>query len=290
MEWRDRTGKIVPGNDTESSMLKFLYGTSFGRAITWILVKPWVSKSAGRLLDHRISAIAIPGFLKNSHIDMKEYEQRKYHSFNDFFTRKVLEEKRPIDRERSHLIAPCDSKLTVYPITEDAKFQVKNTWYTMESLLQDGDLAKKYQGGVFLLFRLTVDDYHRYCYPITGKKSVNRHIPGVYYTVNPIANDFYPIYKENTREYTLLKGDGICGMLMMEVGATMVGRIVNEHQEGKILRGQEKGRFEFGGSTVILCIPKDQVQIDPLFWEHTRRDVETVVKMGEKIGTIVKSV
>lgn len=235
-------------------------------------------------MDSKVSALAIKPFLKNSHIDMDEYEQRKFRSFNDFFTRRIRKGKRPIDMEPSHLIAPCDSKLSVFPITTAARFCIKNTEYTMESLLKDKSLAKRYEGGIFLLFRLTVGDYHRYSYADSGKKGENIHIDGIYHTVDPIANDHYPIYKENTREYTILESDCFGSMLMMEVGATMVGRIVNYHGAGSVQRGQEKGRFEFGGSTLVICLEKGKAIIDADIVHNTENGIETVVKLGQKIG------
>lgn len=286
MEWRDREGNLVPGDDGQDKLLKFIYGTTLGRIIVSFLINPWVSNLAGRIMDSKVSALAIKPFLKNSHIDMDEYEQRKFRSFNDFFTRRIREGKRPIDMEPSHLIAPCDSKLSVYPITTAARFCIKNTEYTMESLLKDKSLAKRYEGGIFLLFRLTVGDYHRYSYADSGKKGENIHIDGIYHTVNPIANDHYPIYKENTREYTILESDCFGSMLMMEVGATMVGRIVNYHGAGSVQRGQEKGRFEFGGSTLVICLEKGKAIIDADIVHNTENGIETVVKLGQKIGIV----
>ena len=103
---------------------------------------------------------------------------------------------------------------------------------------------------------------------------------------NYVANDHYPIYKENTREYTILDSENFGPMLLMEVGATMVGRIVNYHGACSVQRGQEKGRFEFGGSTVIVCLEKDRVILDEDLVRNTREGIETVVKLGEKIGTL----
>lgn len=286
MEWRDREGNLVPGDDGQDKLLKFLYGTTLGRIIVSFLINPWVSILAGRIMDSKVSALAIKPFLKNSHINMDEYEQRKFRSFNDFFTRRIREGKRSIDMEPSHLIAPCDSKLSVYPITTAARFCIKNTEYTMESLLKDKSLAKRYEGGIFLLFRLTAGDYHRYSYADSGKKGENIHIDGIYHTVNPIANDHYPIYKENTREYTILESDCFGSMLMMEVGATMVGRIVNYHGAGSVQRGQEKGRFEFGGSTLVICLEKGKAIIDADIVHNTENGIETVVKLGQKIGIV----
>ena len=284
MEWLDRKGNIVPGNDTESRFIKFLYETKLGQLICSILIKKWVSELAGKIMDMKISCIAIHPFLKNSNINMNEYEQVKFKSFNDFFTRKIKKECRPIDMDEKHLISPCDCKFSVYDIKEDSTFMIKNTNYTLESLLQNKELAEVYKDGTFLLFRLTVDDYHRYAYIDSGMKTKNVYIPGVYYTVNPIANDHKQIYKENSREYTIIENETFGKILMMEVGATMVGRIVNYDQECVVTRGQEKGRFEFGGSTIIVCIEKDKIIIDDDLVKNTKQGNETVLKLGEKIG------
>ena len=129
-----------------------------------------------------------------------------------------------------------------------------------------------------------MDDYHRYCYIADGEKTANIHIPGVLHTVNPIANDVYPIYVQNSREYSLLRTDTFGDVLMMEVGALLVGKIVNHHEASSVRRGQEKGYFQFGGSTVVLLLEKDRVQLDEDIITNSRENCETIVKMGEKIG------
>ena len=88
-------------------------------------------------------------------------------------------------------------------------------------------LAEHFKDGYLWVFRLSVDDYHRYIYVDNGRESVRRRIPGILHTVNPVANDVCPIYKENTREYSLLKSEHFGTLLMMEVGALMVGKIEN---------------------------------------------------------------
>ena len=113
-------------------------------------------------------------------------------------------EERPIDGRKEVLISPCDGKVTVCPIQRDGLFLIKQTQYTVRSLLKDEKLAKRYEGGTAYIIRLTVDDYHRYCYVADGVKSAQRKIRGVFHTVNPVANDYAPIYKMNTREYCLV--------------------------------------------------------------------------------------
>ena len=105
------------------------------------------------------------------------------------------------------------------------------------------------------------------------------------HTVNPIANDVYPIYVQNSREYSLLHTDTFGDVRMMEVGALLVGKIVNHHGEAQVQRGQEKGYFQFGGSTVVLLLEKDRVQLDADIIANSRENCETIVKMGENIGT-----
>lgn len=286
MEWRDRAGNLVPGEDGQDLLLESLYGTPAGCMIVSVLIRPWVSRIAGKLMDSGASRLVIPAFLKKSRIDMSEYENRRFRSFNDFFTRRILPGKRIIDVDPAHLIAPCDSKLTVYPITADARFQVKKIEYTAAQLLRDPALAERFEGGLFLLFRLTVDDYHRYSYIESGYKGENIHIPGVYHTVNPAASERYPVYRENTREYTLIETQHLGTVLQMEVGATMVGRIVNYLGSGEVARGTEKGRFEFGGSSIVVCLEKDRAVIDGDILRNTEKGIETVVKLGEKIGWV----
>lgn len=287
MAWKTRTGETLPSD--EGGLIEWMYATAPGRVLTGILVKPWVSRTAGRLLDSRISALAIEPFRKKNGIDMSDYEQRKFRSFNDFFTRRLRPDARVVDEIPSHLIAPCDSKLSAYSIGEGSRFFIKGRDYTMEELVKDEALAKRFYGGTLLLFRLTVGDYHRYGCIDSGTLGAVTRIPGVYYTVNPEAGKRVPIYKENTREYALLRTEHFGTVLQMEVGATMVGRIVNDLQCCSVTRGQEKGRFEFGGSTVIVCLPKNAAVIDGDILENTAQDVETIVRFGEKIGTAALS-
>ena len=284
MKYIDREGKITTEDSGQDRLLRWMYTHRAGRLALKVLVLPGVSKAGGWLLDSRISRVLIKPFVKRQGIDLDLYEGREYASYNDFFTRQIKKEHRPIEGDAGTLISPCDGKLSVYPIDGKRRFSIKGTEYTVDSLLRSGRIAGRYRGGYACVFRLTVDDYHRYCYVDDGVKSVNIRIPGVFHTVNPAANEVCPIYKENTREFSLLQSEHFKVVLMMEVGALMVGRITNYHEEGRVRRGEEKGRFEFGGSTVILLFQKDAVKFDRRFLENTENGYETIVKMGERLG------
>ena len=180
-------------------------------------------------------------------------------------------------------MAPADSKLTYYPINDDTILEIKDTKYQLKDLLQDETLAKEYVGGICLVFRLAVDDYHRYSYVDDGQIVFHKKIKGIFHTVNPIANDYYPIYKMNSREYTVIDSNNFGRMIQMEVGAMMVGKIVN-YKHSIATKGEEKGYFEFGGSTVVLILKKDTVKIDDDIINNSSENIETRVLLGQTIG------
>ena len=284
MRQKTRDGILIEGADGQDRLLAALYGNTLGRLLLKPLTAPWLSKAAGWFLSTGASKIFIRSFIKNNNIDMSQFEPVPYESYNDFFSRRIRPEARPVDMDPKHLISPADSKLTALPITETGRFTLKHTEYTVGSLLKNPSLAAAYVGGQALIFRLTVDDYHRYCYAFDGEKGENVTIPGRLHTVNPIANDFFPIYKENAREYTILRTAQFGEVIAMEVGALLVGKIVNHHGPASVRRGQEKGYFRFGGSTVVLLLKKDTAVLDDDILENSRNGIETVVKFGEKIG------
>ncbi len=263
--------------------LKFLYGNRLGVLALRIASSRWIANLMGCYLNSRLSKRGIVKFIKNNGINMSEYEQVKYRSFNDFFTRRIRSECRPFDGEDSSLISPCDAKLTAFHIKEDRLFHIKNIDYTLSELLKNEELAREYYGGICLIFRLTVTDYHRYIFFDSGTAEKPVFIKGRLHTVQPEACERRKVFAENCREYTLLHTNNFGDAIQMEVGAMFVGRITNNGKT-KFERGEEKGYFEFGGSTVILLLKKDVAEIDGEITSNTRELLETVVKCGERIG------
>ena len=284
MRQKTRNGHLIEGVDGQDRLLAALYGCAAGRLLLKPLTAPGLSRLAGRFLSTKLSCVFIKPFIKSNRIDMSQFEPVEYASYNDFFSRRIRPGVRPVDMDPEHLISPADSKLTALPITENGRFTLKHTEYTVGSLLKNPALASEYVDGWALIFRLTVDDYHRYCYAFDAEKGENVVIPGRLHTVNPIANDFFPIYKENAREYTILRTEKFGDVIAMEVGALLVGKIVNHHGAATVRRGQEKGYFQFGGSTVVLLLKKDTAILDEDILENSRNGIETMVKFGEKIG------
>lgn len=285
MDYIDLQGKKVINITKQDRLLSFLYTSIIGRMLLKPLVQPQVSKLAGRYLSSAHSRRLIPGFIEKNGINMDIYEEKEYQSFNDFFTRKIRRDARPIPEDPDVLISPCDCRASVYKIHANTTFSIKNTEYTLRSLLRSPRLAKRFRDGYAYLLRLTVDDYHRYVYAATGRQSANYHIDGTFHTVNPVANDYLPIYKENTREYTVIHSKEFGDVLQMEVGALLVGKISNHTEKGFVTRGDEKGYFEYGGSTIILLTEKDVATPRSDLLTNTAAGYETKVLQGHPLAS-----
>lgn len=264
-------------------LLSFLYNNLMGRIILRIIITKPISVLGGIYMNSRLSKYRIKRFIKKSGIDMSDYPSENYKSFNDFFTRKIKSNKRKINKDNNVLISPCDSKLSVYKIDNKMKLTIKNSIYTVEELLQDRILAKEYKNGTCLVFRLSVDDYHRYHYLDSGKTLLNKKINGVFHTVNPLAFKRYKVFSENSREYTVMDTDNFEKIIQVEVGALMVGKIKNNNKK-VFTRGEEKGYFCFGGSTIVVLFKKDTILVDDQIISNSNASIETKVKLGCVIG------
>lgn len=264
--------------------LKYCYCTRLGRPARSIMTKPFVSALTGAYMDTRFSAGRIDGFVRRNGIDMNDYIDCEYRCFNDFFTRSIKPEARPIDRDPDTLISPCDGYMSAYRISSDSVFSIKDSYYNVEDLVGGSDIAEEYLNGVCLVLRLGVENYHRYCYIDDGFKSRNYHIPGRYHPVQPIVVRRHPVFIQNTREYCVLYTKNFGIVTQIEVGACLVGRICNHQQAGVIRRGEEKGYFSFGGSTIVLLFKEGAVDIPQEVFDATADGKEAMIKYGEAIG------
>ena len=181
---------IDANRDRNDSSVEFLYGTRFGKILLEFILAVKVPKLLGAFLRSPLSRFYIKSFIAKNGIDMsdfKDYEEagfggtKRFKSFNDFFTRKKEASALKVDFEPDHLVSPCDSFLSVYKITEDAKFHIKGFDYSLEdffcserALFKSPELLsqmKAFVGGDCLVFRLCATDYHRFCYFDDGKHS-----------------------------------------------------------------------------------------------------------------------
>ena len=261
--------------------IRFVYGTVLGRLLAkGILCRKFVSDLYGLWQKSPLSRSKVKKFMEEYNISVEDCTEQDFPNFNAFFTRrrKAVED-HTAPRE---LPAIADSKLSALPIDRNSRFTVKGVEYTLPELLEDEILAKRYEGGLCLIFRLAPDDYHRYAFPDRGTAEDTREIPGVLHTVNPIAGSMR-VYRRNSRHYTVLHTEHFGEMIQMEVGALLVGKICN-HGHRSFRKLEEKGYFAYGGSTVILLCRKDRVKIDGDILDYSAKGIETNVHLGERIG------
>lgn len=270
----------------ENIIIRFLYNTGAGRFILKFLINPKISECAGKFLSCRLSKFIVPIYVKKHKINLSEYKNCSFNSFNEFFIREKANVK--IDSLPLNLISPCDGYLSIYKIKADNRYKIKNTEYSVGELLNNEALAERYINGLCFVFRLAPDNYHRYLYIDDGTKSKNQIIKGVLHCVRPVAASKFPVYIQNSREYTVLNTVHFGTVVQVEVGALLVGKIHNHHFDGEFFKGQEKGYFEFGGSTIILLFEQNAVMPDKKIFDNTLKNTETEVKAGEKIAVGMK--
>jgi phosphatidylserine decarboxylase len=264
--------------------LHLLYETTLGRFLLQaVFSRRWYSNLNAVKDKRRSSVRKIQPLVDRFGIDMSDYLQQTYTSYDSFITRKIDPAKRPIASDPDTLIAVADSRVLAYSVTDGGRIPVKQSSYTITELLSDPELAAAYNGGTCLVFRLATDDYHRYCFADDGEVIRTRTIGGVLHSVQPISAERYKAFSQNQREYSVIETANFGTMVVVEVGALLVGKIHN-HDVTSCLRGQEKGYFSLGGSTILLLLQPDIVKIDPDIMEYSLQQIETKVRMGEKVG------
>lgn len=277
-------------NRKESPVLHFLYNTAVGRICLKAVASRTVSKAVGSFMECRLSKPLIKRFVKKNKIELDDFYSDDFKCFNDCFTRRIKDGKRPVSSNADVLVSPCDALLSAYKITPNLRLEVKGTPYLLSELFENASLAEKYSNGVALVFRLCVNHYHRYIYIDDCIKGENYFIPGKLHTVRPVALASIPVFKTNCREYTVMHTVGFGDVTQMEVGALLVGKIKNYHGAGEYKRGNEKGMFLYGGSTVILFLENGVADIDGQYFELTEKGHEAEVVMGQQIGKRVENV
>lgn len=240
------------------------------------------------------SASHISGFIKEFNLpldDLLEPDISKYQTFNEFFSRKLRPGARPLASPENPAVisSAADCRLSVFPtVAESKRLWIKGAHFTIQNLVQDEKLAEVFTDGSLGIFRLAPQDYHRWHCPIGGQLQNVKYIDGTYYTVNPKAvKENLDVYTENARRVLTIQNPIFGTVALVAVGALMVGSISITAPDGLVERGQEMGYFTFGGSTCIVLFQKGRMQWDDDLLEHSDSGIETLVRVGERVGAAV---
>jgi phosphatidylserine decarboxylase len=280
------TGEIKTEKVVGEFWLQWLYNNPVGELSLYAIVRrKFISDWYGKKMDSKESAEKIEDFVKQYNINLDETKKHEFNSFNDFFTRELKPNARKIDTNKQVIISPSDGKIMAYQNIENQDFIIKGYKFNIYDFLNDSSLAKKYKNGALVILRLCPTDYHRFHFPVDGIVEESKKIDGTLYSVSPIAlREKTEIICRNKREYTRIKTIDFGDIILSEVGATMVGSIVNTYKTKTVLKAQEKGYFKFGGSTIVIVFEKDKIKIDEDLLKNSLKVLETEVKMGERIG------
>ena len=271
--------------------LRLFYGPFAKKSgLLKLVTRTGPSRFYGRLMKRPSSAAKIAKFVDKYEVDTDEFEKKvdSFESFNDFFTRKLKANARPIDRDTNTATLPADGRhLGFENISQVGGIYAKGQLLNLETLLANRTLAKKYAQGSVLISRLCPVDYHRFHSPISGVVSTPKLINGPLYSVNPIAlSKNIDILSQNKRILTQIKSDTFGSVLFLQVGATNVGSILHTYKPNEFYeKGQELGAFEFGGSMLITIFEPNTIELAEDLKTYTPQSREVYAKMGTLLGT-----
>ena len=270
--------------------LKLIYDNPFGKLLLWAAVKKsWFSRWYGWRMSQPASKARIRPFIRKYKLDEEEFDSdpEGFRSFNEFFSRKLKPDARPIEQENAVAVFPADGRhLGVQDLSANLGFYVKGQKFDLPMLFQSEELAGRFRKGSLIISRLCPVDYHRFHAPVSGKISEARLINGSLFSVNPIAlRKRLSVFWENKRYLCMIDSDYHGKVAQFIVGATCVGSATFTFSQNQcVKKGEELGYFSFGGSSVLTLFEKDRLRISEDVQQHSQANIETYAKMGEEMG------
>ncbi|CRK84220.1 phosphatidylserine decarboxylase [Neobacillus massiliamazoniensis] len=244
----------------------------------------WTSFLLKRFARSRVSRLIVPSFARIYHLNQEEMEKelKDYPTLHDLFIRTLKNEAREIDPSIDAVVSPVDAVIEdIGTIKETSQIEVKGKVYSIEEMLGDQEVLKKYLNGTYMILYLSPSHYHRIHSPVSGKvtkqwtlgtKSYPVNKWGLKYGVRTLAKN-YRVISELMTEFG--------HVAVVKVGAMFVNSIETTHQGTELEKGEEMAYFSFG-STVVLLFEKGIFRIDSLIQPPYD------IKVGQKIGVLNK--
>lgn len=286
--WNRRKQRVENESVYGGAGVNLLYGNPIGFTLTdSLLVRKTVSRAYGALQSTAFSGRKVARFVEQFGVTMGDFEAGPFRSFNDFFIRRFRQGLRPFPAEKNVMGAPCEARYFAFSsLGAGATLPVKGLRLAAEDVLAGTPGKERFANGPCLLARLCPVDYHRFHFPDAGRTTHFHAESGRLHSVNPAALQRKPdLFLSNEREISLLETENFGLLAYVEVGALMVGRIVQTHPAGRpFSRGDEKGYFLFGASTVIVYGEKGAWVPAPDLLEHTAAGREVLVELGQPVA------
>lgn len=272
--------------------LRWTYENPVGRfALHALFKRALLSRIYGWRMSRAYSAQAVLPFIVDYDLDVDEFAKKpfSFKSFNDFFYRALKPGARPIAPGDHVAVLPADGRHLAFQNVDGAEgFYAKGQRFDLKSFLGDDALAQEFAGGSLLISRLCPVDYHRFHFPVGGQAGEARLINGFLYSVSPIALRQNLAYLwENKRMVTLVESPVFGRVAVCEIGATMVGSIVQTYLPDRpVAKGEEKGLFKFGGSCVVTVFRPGKIKFDADLVKQSAAGLEVYARMGEQLGVV----
>ncbi|GAB3105030.1 phosphatidylserine decarboxylase [Aestuariicella hydrocarbonica] len=275
-------------------------------AFQYLVPQHALSRMAGWLANTSIGWIKDPftrWFVNRYDINMSEAVETDpcaYDTFNDFFTRALKAEARPICDEEKTFVCPADGAISQIGDIENGRiFQAKGQNYSLLELVGgDAQTAKPFEDGKFAVVYLSPRDYHRVHMPLAGTLKSMTHVPGDLFSVNDTTADNVPrLFARNERAVCMFDTEAgpmavilVGAMIVASIETVWAGQVTPEprtirttHYDGsqtfRYQTGEEMGRFKLG-STAIVLFGKDAID-----WSEDFA-AGSATLMGEKMGSI----
>jgi len=299
MQVKERySGRILDENVPPyvKAVYQAMYGTKLSRQIVSARCTNQILKRGtlinGKRMDRPVSVKQLQRFITTYQVDASEAEKevKEYKTFNEFFSRKLKPGLRPIAAadDPTVFVSPADCRLMVFPSLEmSCEVWLKGEKLTVADLLGDDfdDVAAAMPNPAVIICRLAPGDYHRWAMPCTAITSRRHVIEGTYFSVSPRAVRKFNILATNKREVCLLDSREFGPVVLVAVGASMVSSICITAPDGQMVaKGDEHGYFSFGGSTLVLLLQRDRMELDQDLLENSLQPIATHVKVGMRIG------
>ncbi|XYD09110.1 phosphatidylserine decarboxylase [Methylobacterium sp. NMS12] len=257
----------------------------------WLRASPLFDKLVALYQDAPWTTRQIEPFVREYHIDMSEFEPRRYRSYADFFVREFKSGVRRFPDDPKQMGAPAEARYFGWEhFRHDEHFPVKGQSLRARDILGSAETAEPFIGGPVLLMRLSPVDYHHVHYSDDGHTLEHRRLGRSLWTVAWTAVQNKPdIYIRNERQVNILETRHFGRLGFVEFGALTVGRIVQRHAlDQPFRRGAGKSVFKFGGSAVAIFGEPGAWRPTDDILEHTPQGMETIVRLGEPVATSLK--
>jgi len=232
-------------------------------------------------------------FIRKYGVNESQFEKpvEAFSSFNEFFMRTLKAEARPVDSAPETVVFPADGRHSGWGrLGEEQGVLVKGQRWDLPALL-DGDTEwiRLFTGGALVLSRLCPTDYHHFHFPAAGLVGRSFTVGERLFSVSPIAlRRNLGFLWENRRCFTLLETEAFGKVGLIEIGATNVGSIQQAPRPDRTLvaKGDRKGWFEFGGSSVITLFEPGRIHLSRDLIDCTASGTELYAHMGDAMGAL----